>query len=178
MNKSSATCSLLLLLLGDLWPSYLFPSHLQTAKGFPGGAEVKNPPVNAGDTGLILGGEDPLEEQRASHSSILAWKLPPTEGPGELQPIGSQRARRDCAHMPTQTAKKELTLVRLTGSGKVSQCLMIHFFPHLALELRAGSEYLHVQFAVRISREQSHKRLPPFQVYRSNAKTSKMEKKN
>ena len=96
MNKSSAPCSLLLLLLGDLWPSYLLPSHLLTAKGFPGGAEVKKPPINAGDTGLIPGGEDPLEEQRASHSSILAWKLPPTEGPGGLQSMGSQRAGRDC----------------------------------------------------------------------------------
>ena len=40
---------------------------------------VKNPPTNAGDlrnAGLILGGEDPLEEGIATHSSILAWRIP------------------------------------------------------------------------------------------------------
>ena len=51
---------------------------------------VKNPPANAGDTrdeGLIQGREDPLEEGMASHSSILAWKIPCTEEPGGLQSI-------------------------------------------------------------------------------------------
>ena len=48
---------------------------------------VKNPPAKAGDTkdmGLILGGEDPLEEGIATHSSVLAWRVPWTEEPGEL----------------------------------------------------------------------------------------------
>ena len=38
-----------------------------------------------------LGQEDPLEEEMATHSSILAWKIPLTEKAGELQSIGSQR---------------------------------------------------------------------------------------
>ena len=38
-----------------------------------------------------LGGEDPLEEEMATHSSILAWKILWTEEPGELQSIESQR---------------------------------------------------------------------------------------
>ena len=38
-----------------------------------------------------LGGEDPLEEGMATHSSILAWRIPWTEEPGGLQPVGSQR---------------------------------------------------------------------------------------
>ena len=38
-----------------------------------------------------LGGEDLLEKEKASHSSILAWKIPWTEEPGGLQPMGSQR---------------------------------------------------------------------------------------
>ena len=42
-----------------------------------------------------LGPEDPLEEEMASHSSILAWKVPLTEEPGRLQSTGSQRARHD-----------------------------------------------------------------------------------
>ena len=37
-----------------------------------------------------LGGEDPLEEEMATHSSILAWKIPWTEEPGRLQSKGSQ----------------------------------------------------------------------------------------
>ena len=38
-----------------------------------------------------LGQEDPLKEGMATHSSILAWRIPWTEEPSELQPIGSQR---------------------------------------------------------------------------------------
>ena len=38
-----------------------------------------------------LGGEDPLEEGMATHSSIPAWEIPQTEEPGGLQPIGTQR---------------------------------------------------------------------------------------
>ena len=55
--------------------------------GFPGGSEVKNPPASAGDTrdmGLILGQEDLLEEEMATHFSILAWKIPWTEEPCRL----------------------------------------------------------------------------------------------
>ena len=37
-----------------------------------------------------LGGEDPLEKELETHSSILVWKIPQTEEPGELQFIGSQ----------------------------------------------------------------------------------------
>ena len=56
---------------------------------------VKNLPTNAGDVrdaGLIPGQEDPLEENIAIHSSILAWGVPWTEEPGGLQSIGSKRA--------------------------------------------------------------------------------------
>ena len=41
-----------------------------------------------------LGQEDPLEEEKATHSSILAWKIPWTEKSGRLQSTGSQRVRR------------------------------------------------------------------------------------
>ena len=40
-----------------------------------------------------LGGKDPLEEGMATHSSILAWRIPWTEDPGGLQSIGQQRVR-------------------------------------------------------------------------------------
>ena len=42
-----------------------------------------------------LGEEDPLEEEMAPHSSILAWRIPWTEEPGGLQSMGSQRVRHD-----------------------------------------------------------------------------------
>ena len=42
-----------------------------------------------------LGQEDPMEEGMATHSSILAWRIPWTEEPGGLQSIGSQRVRHD-----------------------------------------------------------------------------------
>ena len=42
-----------------------------------------------------LGQEDPLEEGMATHSSILAWRIPWTEEPGRLQSIGSQRVGHD-----------------------------------------------------------------------------------
>ena len=42
-----------------------------------------------------LGQEDPLEEGMATHSSILAWRIPWTEKPGGLQSIGLHRVRHD-----------------------------------------------------------------------------------
>ena len=48
-----------------------------------------------------LGGEDPLEEEMATHSSILAWKIPWTEGSGGLQPRGPKEldmTERVCMH--------------------------------------------------------------------------------
>ena len=56
---------------------------------------VKNLPTNAGDTETqvqSLGREDPLEEGMATHSSVLAWRIPWKEEPGRtLQSMGSQR---------------------------------------------------------------------------------------
>ena len=43
----------------------------------------------------FLGQEDPLEKDMATHSSILAWRTPWTEEPGELQSVGSQRVRHN-----------------------------------------------------------------------------------
>ena len=50
--------------------------------GFPGGSVVKNLPANAPVRSLAW--EDPLEKEMATHSSILAWEIPRTEGPGGL----------------------------------------------------------------------------------------------
>ena len=59
---------------------------------------------NAGDQVQALGWEDPLEKVMATHSSILAWRIPWTEEPGGLESIGLQRVRydweteRSCTH--------------------------------------------------------------------------------
>ena len=66
--------------------------------GFPSGSVVKNLPANARDTRDVvqsLGWEDPLEKEMATHSSILAWKIPWREEPGRLQSIGLHRVRHD-----------------------------------------------------------------------------------
>ena len=60
--------------------------------GFSGGRVVKNLLANSADSGIwSLGQEDPLEEEMATHSSILAWKIPWREEPGGLQSQESQR---------------------------------------------------------------------------------------
>ena len=54
---------------------------------------VKNLPANAEDVEAqvqSLGREDPLEESTATHSSVLAWRIPWTEEPSGLQSMGSQ----------------------------------------------------------------------------------------
>ena len=62
------------------------------------GVVVKNSPANTRDTGdaaLILGAGRSSEVEMATHSSILAWRMPWTEEPGRLQFKESQRVRHD-----------------------------------------------------------------------------------
>ena len=53
---------------------------------------VKNLPAVQETRVGFLGWEDPLEEEMASHSNILAWRIPWTEEPGGLQSMGSQKS--------------------------------------------------------------------------------------
>ena len=64
-------------------------------KGFPGGSVVKNPPAMQETWVGFLGLEDPLEEGMATHSGILAWRIPWTEEPGRLQSMGLHKVRHD-----------------------------------------------------------------------------------
>ena len=50
---------------------------------------------NAGDLGSVPASGRSLQKQTATHSSILAWRIPWTKAPGGLQPTGSQRVRHD-----------------------------------------------------------------------------------
>ena len=56
---------------------------------------VKNMPAKQETWVQSLSGEDPLEEEMTTRSSILAWEIPRTEEPGGLQFTGSQRVLRD-----------------------------------------------------------------------------------
>ena len=62
----------------------------QSVKKLPAVQETHR---SEGDLVQSLGQEDPLEEEMATHSSILAWEIPWTEEPGGLQFVGSQRVR-------------------------------------------------------------------------------------
>ena len=58
---------------------------------------VKNPPAIQETQVSCLDGEDPLEKEVATHSNILAWKIPWTEEPGRPQSVESQRVAHDLA---------------------------------------------------------------------------------
>ena len=60
-------------------------------RGFPSGSVVENPPAKQELWDQSLGQEDPLEEEMATHSSILAWDISQTKEPGRLQLMGSQK---------------------------------------------------------------------------------------
>ena len=79
-----ATCKAGLMIINSL--SYCL-------MGFPGGSDSKESACNARDLVWSFGWKDPLEEGMATHSSILAWRIPWTEEPGGLQSMGSQRVR-------------------------------------------------------------------------------------
>ena len=56
--------------------------------GFPGGSAVENPPAMRETQVRSLGGEDPLEEEMAIYSSILAWRIPWTNEPAKHSSCG------------------------------------------------------------------------------------------
>ena len=60
-------------------------------RGSPGGSVVRNLPIQETQETQIpsLGGGDPLEKEMATHSSILAWRIPWREEPDRLQSMGS-----------------------------------------------------------------------------------------
>ena len=65
---------------------------------FPGGSSGKEPTCQCRgyETQVrSLGWEDPLEKDMATHSTILAWRIPWTAKPGGLQSMGSQRVRHN-----------------------------------------------------------------------------------
>ena len=84
-------------------------AHLETGD-FPGqwlsrltsDSAVNKPPANVGDSGSILGPEEPLEDERTTHSSILAWKIAWTEEPGRVTVHGVTESQTPLS-MPAHT---------------------------------------------------------------------------
>ena len=66
-------------------------SYIDIGECYPWWLSGKESACSAGDADSIPKSEDPLEEGMATHSSILAWRIPQTEEPGRLQSIGSCR---------------------------------------------------------------------------------------
>ena len=98
-----------------LSPKIIF-RNLYSSRRLPQWLSDKENPCSSGDAGeagLTLGQEDPLEEEMATHSSILAWKIPWLEEPGGLLSMGLQRIGHDwaielvcphgCVHARTHT---------------------------------------------------------------------------
>ena len=69
--------------------------EFSTVWDFPGSSDVKRLPTMQETRVQSLGRKDLLEKEMATHSSILAWKIPWMEEPGRLQSVGSQRVGHD-----------------------------------------------------------------------------------
>ena len=113
-------------------PTKCFPlSHLSlrnSMEGFPGGLVVKNPPAMQETQEMwvrSLGQGEPLKEGIATHSSILAWRIPWTEEPGWLQSMGSQSAGHDWSGW-----------AHCTVAWKVSRGRVSKGFPSCVLRMR------------------------------------------
>ena len=83
--------------------------------GFSGGSDGKESASNAGDLGSIPGSGRSLKKGMATHSSILAWRIPWIEEPGGLQSMWSQR---DMTEWLTHTLQLEAKKIKLLPFGK------------------------------------------------------------
>ena len=71
-------------------PYLYLDSYSCITRGFPGGLDGKESACNARERVRSLSREDPLKKGMATHSSIVAWRIPWTEEPGRLQYTWSQ----------------------------------------------------------------------------------------
>ena len=85
--------------------------------------------------GLILGQEDPLEKEMATHSSILAWGIPWTEEPGRLQSMGLQRVGHDLATKQQQQFCCRVSVGLFTANSFLSYLYLNKSFQFLSVTL-------------------------------------------
>ena len=81
-------------------PSWVSSGSALWTVDSPSGSDGKASAHDAGDPGLILGREDLLEKEMATHSSTLAWRIPWTEEPGRLQSMGVAKSRTQLSDFP------------------------------------------------------------------------------
>ena len=116
---------------------------------FPGGSVVKNLSAMQETPVQSVGQEDPLEEEMATHSGILAWEIPWTEEPGSLHFMESQKSRTWlCNHTTTTDLKNyetKLVMLQVTSGSEqtgstpcwvvrilVHYCYVTNYSPNLA----------------------------------------------
>ena len=85
----------------------------EKVKGFPHCSVSKESACSAGDLGAVPGSEDPLGNEMAPHSSILAWRIRWSEKPGGLQSVGSQ-VGHDLATTPPPPPPEKIKHCRTT----------------------------------------------------------------
>ena len=79
----------------SLYVAFYYCLMFMCFTGFPGGSDGKEFTCNAEDSIWSLGGGGPLEKGMATHSSILAWRIPWKEEPSRLQAMELQRVRHN-----------------------------------------------------------------------------------
>ena len=102
--------------------------------GFPGGSSGKESACNAGDPVRFLGQEDPLEREMATHSNILAWRIPCTDEPGRVQSMGLHRVGHDWATSLTHS----LICLYSVKSNLVRWALILPCFTNETKAARGG----------------------------------------
>ena len=103
----------------------------------PGGSDGEESAAVQENQVWSLGWEDPLEKGMATHSSIFAWRIPRTEEPGGLQPMGSQRA----------TTEQLTFCLSLCSPKRVSALLDKVYLPMLCSHL--SGLYLHLAWLIK-----------------------------
>ena len=100
--------------------------------GFRCSSAVKNMPAMQETLVRSLGQEDPLEKGMATHSSILAWRIPWIEGPGGLPSMGSQRVGHEHALTHTRVHTHTHTIIntnyRLYETDFIMQFILLYNF--------------------------------------------------
>ena len=116
---------------------------------FPGDSVIKNPPAKQEMWVWSLGGEEPLEKDMATHSSILAWEIPGAEEPGGLQSMGLQRVGHEWAtnsfthtHTHTHTHVSIYVCVQERERGRESERDLIEVFSKNPLMDRDNFTYI------------------------------------
>ena len=111
--------------------------------GFPGSSVVKNHLPMLGMWVQSLGLEYPLEEEMATYSSILAWRIPWTEEPGGLQSMGPQRVERDWVTKHIYMGVPQKIKIELLYDP-VIPLLGIHIYEGNEINLSKRHMHLHV----------------------------------